>query len=222
MDSRHDNTFNPYIQEDPKDQKKTVQIKNIRKIFKVKGESIEILQNINFNAYYNEIFAILGHNGAGKTTLMNIMTGIISSTSGEIYYDNIPISGIHVDIDSVLKNIDLLSKKNNFPKELSGGQRRKLCITLAFLGSPKYVFLDEPTTGLDPYSRKNIWELLLEKKEGRTIFVTTHYMDEADLLADRKMIISNGKISCLGSSLFLKQQFNMNYSIDINCKDIRD
>ncbi|KAL6611966.1 hypothetical protein U3516DRAFT_550548, partial [Neocallimastix sp. 'constans'] len=220
MDSRHDNTFNPYIQEDPKDQKKTVQIKNIRKIFKVKGESIEILQNINFNAYYNEIFAILGHNGAGKTTLMNIMTGIISSTSGEIYYDNIPISGNETEV--LLKNIDLLSKKNNFPKELSGGQRRKLCITLAFLGSPKYVFLDEPTTGLDPYSRKNIWELLLEKKEGRTIFVTTHYMDEADLLADRKMIISNGKISCLGSSLFLKQQFNMNYSIDINCKDIRD
>ncbi|ORY52247.1 ABC transporter-like protein, partial [Neocallimastix californiae] len=162
----------------------------------------------------NEIFAILGHNGAGKTTLMNIMTGILSSTRGEVYYDSVPIS-ITVDVDSILQDINLLSKKEQYPKELSGGQRRKLCITLALLGSPKYVFLDEPTTGLDPYSRKNIWELLSRKKEGRIIFVTTHYMDEADLLADRKMIISNGNISCLGSSLFLKQQFNMNYSLDV-------
>jgi len=252
------NTTNPYIQEDPEEGKKAVEIKNIGKIFTVKGEKIEILKNINFNTYYNEIFAILGHNGAGKTTLMNIMTGILSSTHGDVYYDGVSISGneteickqfgycpqfdtfnnnltvgehvklfsgikgIKVDVEDTLKSIDLLNKKDNFPKELSGGQRRKLCITLALLGSPKYVFLDEPTTGLDPYSRKNIWELLLSKKEGCVIFVTTHYMDEADLLADRKMIISNGNISCLGTSLFLKQQFNMNYSLDILCKDAND
>jgi len=258
FDSSHKNISNPYIQEDPNDKEKAVEIKNIGKTFKVKGERIEILKNIDFNAYYNEIFAILGHNGAGKTTLMSIMTGILSSTNGEVYYDSIPITGnetevckqfgycpqfdtfnndltvgehvklfsgiknINVDIDSILQDIDLLNKKNNFPKELSGGQRRKLCITLALLGSPKFVFLDEPTTGLDPYSRKNIWELLSRKKEGRVIFVTTHYMDEADLLADRKMIISNGNISCLGTSLFLKQQFNMNYSLDIHCKDTKD
>ncbi|MBE6494777.1 MAG: ATP-binding cassette domain-containing protein [Methanosphaera stadtmanae] len=258
FDSSHKNISNPYIQEDPNDKEKAVEIKNIGKTFKIKGERIETLKNIDFNAYYNEIFAILGHNGAGKTTLMSIMTGILSSTNGEVYYDSIPITGneaelckqfgycpqfdtfnndltvgehvklfsgiknINVDIDSILQDIDLLNKKNNFPKELSGGQRRKLCITLALLGSPKFVFLDEPTTGLDPYSRKNIWELLSRKKEGRVIFVTTHYMDEADLLADRKMIISNGNISCLGTSLFLKQQFNMNYSLDINCKDIKD
>jgi len=249
---------NPYIQEDPKGMKRAVEIKNISKSFKVKRETIEILKNIKFNGYYNEIFAILGHNGAGKTTLMNIMTGILSSTRGEVYYDSVPISGnetdicsqfgycpqfdtfdnnlnvgehiklfsgikgITVDVDSILQDINLLSKKEQYPKELSGGQRRKLCITLALLGSPKYVFLDEPTTGLDPYSRKNIWELLSRKKEGRIIFVTTHYMDEADLLADRKMIISNGNISCLGSSLFLKQQFNMNYSLDVNCQNVQD
>ena len=255
---KKEHTNNLYIQEDPKDMKKAVEIKNIKKSFKVKGENIEILKNIDFNAYYNEIFAILGHNGAGKTTLISIMTGILSSTQGEVYYDEVPITGneteickkfgycpqfdtfnnnltvgehvrlfsgikgIDVDVDSVLEDIDLLSKKDNYPKELSGGQRRKLCITLALLGSPKYVFLDEPTTGLDPYSRKNIWELLSRKKEGCVIFVTTHYMDEADLLADRKMIISNGNISCLGTSLFLKQQFNMNYSLDIHCKNPDD
>lgn len=192
MHHNNNNDNNPYIQEDPKDMKKAVEIKNIIKTFKVKGEKIEILKNISFNGYYNEIFAILGHNGAGKTTLMNIMTGILTSTQGEVYYDDVPITdneteickqfgycpqfdtfnnsltvgehiklfsgikNIEVDVDSVLQDIDLLNKKDNFPKELSGGQRKKLCITLALLGSPKYVFLDEPTTGLDPYSRKNI------------------------------------------------------------------
>jgi len=258
VNSVRTNKYNPYIQEDPLNMKRAVEIKNIGKSFKVKGEKVEILKSINFNGYYNEIFAILGHNGAGKTTLMNIMTGILSSSHGEVYYDGMPITGneteisrqfgycpqfdtfnnsltvgehvrlfsgikgIKCDVDAVLRDIDLLNKKNNYPKELSGGQKRKLCISLALLGSPKYVFLDEPTTGLDPYSRKNIWELLLRKKEGCVIFVTTHYMDEADLLADRKMIISQGNITCLGSSLFLKQQFNMNYSLDVHCKDPRD
>ncbi|ORX45952.1 hypothetical protein BCR36DRAFT_372441 [Piromyces finnis] len=217
LDPCHKNTNNQYIQEDPKDLKKAVEIRNICKTFKIKGERVEILKNIDFNAFYNEIFAILGHNGAGKTTLMSIMTGILSSTKGEVYYDGIPITGNETEI-----YIDLSNKKNNYPKELSGGQRRKLCITLALLGSPKYVFLDEPTTGLDPYSRKNIWELLSRKKEDCVIFVTTHYMDEADLLADRKMIISNGNISCLGTSLFLKQKFNMNYSLDIHCENTKD
>ncbi|ORX67728.1 hypothetical protein BCR32DRAFT_297520 [Anaeromyces robustus] len=256
--SNNNNNGNPFIQKDPEGLQKSVTIKDIGKSFKVKGEKIEILKSINFNAYYDEIFAILGHNGAGKTTLISIMTGIISSTHGEVYYDDVPITGneteickqfgycpqfdtfnnsltvsehiklfagikgIEIDIDPILRDIDLLNKKNNFPKELSGGQKRKLCITLALLGSPKYVFLDEPTTGLDPYSRKNIWELLSRKKKGCTMFVTTHYMDEADLLADRKMIISNGNITCLGTSLFLKNKFNMNYSIDIYYKEAKD
>ncbi|OUM69519.1 hypothetical protein PIROE2DRAFT_2617, partial [Piromyces sp. E2] len=176
------NSNNPYIQEDPEGLNKAVEVKNVGKNFKVKGESIEILKSINFNAYYDEIFAILGHNGAGKTTLMSIMTGILSASRGEVYYDDVPITGnetdicrqfgycpqfdtfnsnltvgehvklfagikgVKVNVDDVLEDIDLLEKKNNFPKQLSGGQKRKLCITLALLGSPKYVFLDEPTT----------------------------------------------------------------------------
>jgi len=252
------NKDNPYIQNDPENLRKAVEVKNVGKSFKVKGENIEILNSISFNGYYDEIFCILGHNGAGKTTLMSIMTGILSSTHGEVYYDNIPITGneievctqfgycpqfdtfnnnltvgehvklfagikgIKVKVKEILKDIDLLEKKDNFPKELSGGQKRKLCITLALLGSPKFIFLDEPTTGLDPYSRKNIWELLSRKKKDCIMFVTTHYMDEADLLADRKMIISNGNITCLGSSLFLKNSFNMNYSLDIHIKEAND
>ncbi|OUM69509.1 hypothetical protein PIROE2DRAFT_38166, partial [Piromyces sp. E2] len=211
-----DNINNPFIEKDPEGLKKAVEVKGINKCFTVKGDRIEILNNISFNGYYNEIFCILGHNGAGKTTLMSIMTGILSATKGEVYYDNIPL---RVDVQTVLRNIDLLEKIDNFPKELSGGQRRKLCITLALLGSPKFIFLDEPTTGLDPYSRKTIWELLSKNKKDCIMFVTTHYMDEADLLADRKMIISNGNITCLGTSIFLKNSFNMNYSLDIHAKE---
>ncbi|ORX40441.1 hypothetical protein BCR32DRAFT_298739 [Anaeromyces robustus] len=86
---------------------------------------------------------------------------------------------------------------------------------MATIGNPKYIFLDEPTTGLDPLSRRKIWELLLKKKEGRVIFLTTHYMDEADILADRKLILNKGKIRCLGTSLYLKNHFNMKYNLDV-------
>ncbi|OUM68097.1 hypothetical protein PIROE2DRAFT_39470, partial [Piromyces sp. E2] len=210
---------NPYIENDSLLRSKIIKVRNIRKSFKTLKKNNDILKGIEFNVCNNEIFAILGHNGAGKTTLISIMLGILSPSSGDVYYND----GIKdIDVDSILKEIGLSEKKKNYPKELSGGQRRKLCIALAFLGSPKYVFLDEPTTGLDPYSRKTIWEFLSKKKEGRVIFITTHYMDEADSLADRKMIISNGEIECLGSSLFLKNKFNMSYSIDIYLKKLKD
>ena len=254
-----DTKDNQFIEDDPKLLKDaTVRVENIKMSYKLNGKEKEVLKGINFNAFSNEIFAILGHNGAGKTTLINIMTGITSPSIGEIYYNNRSLVGHEIEIcsefgycpqfdtfnnnltvgehiklfggikglrkdeinvEAILKEIDLYEKRENFPNELSGGQRRKLNIALAFLGSPKYVFLDEPTTGLDPYSRKNIWNFLSHKKKGCTIFVTTHYMDEADYLADRKMIIYDGKIICLGSSLFLKNKFDMNYIIDIQLEN---
>jgi len=125
------------------------------------------------------------------------------------------LKGIQVDTDEILKDLDLLSQKQIKASKLSGGQKRKLCIGMAIIGDPKYIFLDEPTTGLDPLSRRRIWELLSKKKEGRVIFLTTHYMDEADILADRKVILNKGKIRCLGTSLYLKNHFNMNYDLDV-------
>ena len=86
----------------------------------------------------------------------------------------------------------------------------------------KVLFLDEPTAGLDPYSRKVIWKILSERKKGCVTFITTHYLDEADFLADRKMIISNGEITCLGTSTFLKNSYNMNYSLDVYSNSIDD
>ncbi|ORX49210.1 P-loop containing nucleoside triphosphate hydrolase protein [Piromyces finnis] len=129
------------------------------------------------------------------------------------------LKDVQVDVDEVLTEIDLIHQKNLKASKLSGGQKRKLCIGMATIGNPKYVFLDEPTTGLDPLSRRKIWDLLLKKKKGRVIFLTTHYMDEADILADRKLILSKGKIRCLGTSLFLKNHFNMCYNLDVETSD---
>ena len=119
------------------------------------------------------------------------------------------------EIDQWLREVGLYEKKNFIVDELSGGQKRKLCIGLAFIGNPKYVFLDEPTTGLDPLSRRKIWSLLQEKKKDRVIFITTHYMDEADIIADRKLILNKGVIRCLGSSVYLKSHFHMKYSLEV-------
>jgi len=133
------------------------------------------------------------------------------------FYAN--LKNVKVDVDEVLKELDLLQQKKLKSSKLSGGQKRKLCIGMATIGNPKYIFLDEPTTGLDPLSRRKIWELLLKKKEGRVIFLTTHYMDEADILADRKLILNKGKIRCLGTSLYLKNHFNMKYNLDVETNE---
>jgi len=129
------------------------------------------------------------------------------------------IKNTEVNVDEILKEVDLIDQKNKKASKLSGGQKRKLCIALAIVGNPKYIFLDEPTTGLDPLSRRKIWELLNRKKEGRVIFLTTHYMDEADIIADRKLILIEGKIRCLGTSLYLKNHFKINYELNVESVD---
>jgi len=120
-----------------------------------------------------------------------------------------------LDIDTILKDIGMTSKRESRMDELSGGQRRKVCIGLALVGNPKFIFLDEPTTSLDPFSRRKIWDILMKIKKDRVIILCTHYMDEADILADRKVIISKGEVRCLGSSVYLKNHFNMKYLLNI-------
>jgi len=92
---------------------------------------------------------------------------------------------------------------------------------LSLIGNSKYLFLDEPTASLDPLSRRKIWELLFKIKENRIIFLSTHYMDEAETITDRKLILNKGKIRCLGSNLYLKTHFNLKYKLNIetNSKD---
>ncbi|XP_033122032.1 ATP-binding cassette sub-family A member 5-like [Anneissia japonica] len=127
----------------------------------------------------------------------------------------IPEEEIEMTVDKILKEVGLEKQGATYAKELSGGQKRKLCMGIALIGDPKVVILDEPTSGMDPYSRRSIWTLLKNKREGRVILLTTHFMDEADILADRKAIISNGKLRCYGSSLFLKNRFGIGYKLSM-------
>jgi ABC-type multidrug transport system ATPase subunit len=100
-----------------------------------------------------------------------------------------------------------------FSKNLSGGMKRKLSVGIAFIGGSKVVLLDEPTSGMDPYSRRFTWNVIRNMREDRTIILTTHFMDEADLLGDRIAIMAEGKLRCNGSSLYLKSQFGVGYTL---------
>jgi ABC-type multidrug transport system ATPase subunit len=114
-------------------------------------------------------------------------------------------------IEHMIKEVGLTEKRDTRSQALSGGMKRKLCLAMALIGDPKFVLLDEPTSGMDPYSRRATWELLQRHKASRVILLTTHFMDEADTLADRIAIMSEGLLLCSGSSLFLKNKFGAGY-----------
>jgi ATP-binding cassette subfamily A (ABC1) protein 3 len=118
----------------------------------------------------------------------------------------------------MIAQLGLTEKTNVLSSQLSGGMKRKLSVGIALIGDSKIVFLDEPTSGCDPYSRRSIWELLRKYKEGRVIILTTHFMDEADYLGDRIAIMAKGRIKCLGSSLFLKNRYGVGYTMVMNKK----
>ncbi len=97
--------------------------------------------------------------------------------------------------DQLLKNVQLSDKSKARVSQLSGGQKQRFSIAASLVNDPQIVFLDEPTTGLDPQARRNLWNFILDlKKQGRTVVLTTHYMEEAELLADRVAIVDAGKI----------------------------
>ncbi|AZR72267.1 ABC transporter [Anoxybacter fermentans] len=110
--------------------------------------------------------------------------------------------------DEVIARVGLEAKVNEQIKNLSGGQRHRLAIALAMVGNGKVIFLDEPTTGLDPQARRQLWDVILQlKEEGVTVFLTTHYMDEAEKLCDHLVIIDHGKIIAQGSPRELINQY---------------
>lgn len=99
------------------------------------------------------------------------------------------------NVSEVIEKTGLHEKASSLVHTLSGGQRRRLDVALGIIGNPELIFLDEPTTGFDPQARRDFWELIRSlKDEGRTILLTTHYLDEAEALADRVGVIAKGKI----------------------------
>lgn len=107
---------------------------------------------------------------------------------------------MEMDAMELLAKVDLVDKAKAKFKELSGGQKQRFSIATTLINRPKIIFLDEPTTGLDPQARRNLWDLILEiRNNGTTVIITTHYMDEAEVLCDRVAIIDSGKIIGINS-----------------------
>ena len=104
----------------------------------------------------------------------------------------------------------------------SGGMRRRLSIAIALLGDPRILFLDEPTTGMDPVTRRRVWSMIKAAKRGRVIILTTHSMEEADVLGDRIGVMSHGQLQALGSSLRLKNKFGAGYKLNIQVSPSTD
>ena len=120
---------------------------------------------------------------------------------------------LNIEIERLITDVNLQEKRHEYSKNLSGGQKRKLSVAIAFAGKSKVIILDEPTSGMDTAARRYIWELLKSYKNDRVILLTTHFMDEADYLGDRIGIMGEGRMMCCGSSIFLKNNFGHGYSI---------
>ena len=115
--------------------------------------------------------------------------------------------GQTVDADALLAKVQLTDKAKSYVEQLSGGQKQRFAIASTLVNNPAVLFLDEPTTGLDPQARRNLWDLIKEiRDEGITIVLTTHYMDEAELLCDRLAIMDNGEIITIDTPHNLIQQ----------------
>jgi ABC-2 type transport system ATP-binding protein len=131
-------------------------------------------------------------------------------------------------IEQLLKFVELWDRKNDLVKHFSGGMKRRLEIARGFIHKPKILFLDEPTIGLDPQTRNHIWSYIkkINKEEGITVFLTTHYMEEADKICDKIAIIDHGKIVALGTSQELKNKTNTKTLeeafLPLTGKEIRD
>ncbi|NXO86176.1 ABCAA protein, partial [Sitta europaea] len=129
---------------------------------------------------------------------------------------------VEQEVQNILELLDISNIQDTQAEKLSGGQKRKLSIGIAMLGNPQVLLLDEPTAGLDPLSRHQVWSLLREQRPGRAILFSTQFMDEADILADRKAFISHGRLRCVGSSLFLKKKWGICYHLRIHVSESCD
>lgn len=199
-----------------------------------------VIDHLNLEVEEGKLIAYIGTNGAGKSITMKMLTGLLKPTSGEIELAaDLKIGMVFQEsvLDEELSVLDnLKSRQALYRKQdkawleklirltglqdflnqtygtLSGGQRRRVDIIRALLNKPNLLFLDEPTTGLDIQTRRAIWEILrrLQREENLTIFLTTHYLEEAEN-ADMTYIIDHGKVLAKGSAKELKERYSKPY-----------
>jgi ABC-2 type transport system ATP-binding protein len=127
----------------------------------------------------------------------------------------------HADLEHIIRECSLEELQDRDNRKLSGGQRQRLFLAVALVNKPRLVFLDEPTTGLDPQARRNFWDLVNRiRSDGTTIILTTHYMDEAQILCDEIAIMDFGKIIIRGSPAELLRQRYQNVIIELPLDDV--
>lgn len=212
---------------------------------KSKGETVVAVDDLNLSILPGEIHVLLGANGSGKSTTMDMLAGLQSPSSGSIDINAVGGVGIcpqknvlwdvltceeHVRIFNHLKsdtkastdeNIELLAacdlahKVDARTETLSGGQKRKAQLAMMLTGGSNLCLLDEVSSGLDPLSRRKIWDILLAERGHRSMLFTTHFLDEGDLLSDNITILSKGKKVADGTAVALKHSMGGGYRVKI-------
>jgi ABC-2 type transport system ATP-binding protein len=171
-----------------------------------KSTTLEIIETLRQKT--SREITVCGMNLEKEPENIKKLIGVQLQSSG--YYPGLSLvqlielfSGLYnenVDPMELLQLVNLTDKAKSKFKELSGGQKQRFSIATTLINKPKIIFLDEPTTGLDPQARRNLWDLIRNiKKQGTTVIITTHYMDEAEQLCDRIAIIDEGKIISIDS-----------------------
>ncbi len=171
-----------------------------------KTTTIEILEGLN--RHDTGTVSVLGLDPARDTTKLKERIGVQLQTAA-LYPNLTVVELINVfrsfyshsrPTDELISEFGLEERKTGLTKELSGGQRQRLSVALAMVNDPELIFLDEPTTGLDPQARRSLWDRVAAlKDQGRTVVMTTHYMEEAEQLCDRVAIMDHGRILELGT-----------------------
>lgn len=143
-----------------------------------------------------------------------------SSQLGRYFYGRLKnLQGADLDaaVDEALKSVNLAeaATRQKLSGEYSGGMKRRLSVAISLIGSPLVVYLDEPSTGLDPASRHQLWEAILKAKKDRTIILTTHSMEEAEVLCDKIGIFVSGELRCYGAPQQLTHRYGSNYSLTV-------
>ncbi|HEX8461706.1 MAG TPA: ABC transporter ATP-binding protein [Segetibacter sp.] len=171
-----------------------------------KSTTLEIIETLRQKTS-GKVF-VAGMDLDEKPNEIKKIIGVQLQTSG--YYPGLNLaelirlfSGLYnrkVDVMEFLNLVNLKDKAKNKYKELSGGQKQRFSIATTLINQPKIIFLDEPTTGLDPQARRNLWDLIREiRQQGTTVIITTHYMDEAEVLCDRVAVIDSGEIIAINT-----------------------
>ncbi len=216
-------------------------VSNLRKVFPASNGNPDKVacRQLSLGIHAGECFGLLGPNGAGKSTSINMMTGFLEPTEGEIFIEGLDLRVSMKEVYSImgvcpqdnllwptltaeehlrfygrlknlsgaaleeavaakLKDVNLTAAAKKQVHTYSGGMKRRLSVAISIIGDPLVVYLDEPSTGLDPASRRLLWDVVKKTKRERAVVLTTHSMEEAEVLCDRLGIFVGGEMACLG------------------------